>query len=259
MGLTADDFLAPKSRKPNKGGNARMNVLVDYNNVRQADRRFGPAFVVDKIMDALGPDRIGSSAKVHVRLYDGWYDERSLTRLAQRVSAEVQAKSPFTKAFPIGTITTKVLVTVELADCLMAIPRQTMLHTFRTDIHADDIVFRHPQTAGCIVPTCPLIAAHQFLQQHRCPSADCRITPEALVHREQQKLVDTMLAVDLLTCHIAAQREVAVVSSDDDLWPAIKLATHFGVQVFHVHTIPNRKTPPIYSRTAGSGYVQLNL
>ena len=57
-----------------------MDVLVDYNNLREVDRRRGPLFVIDKILNALGPARIGSTGRMRIRLYDGWYNQLTLTR-----------------------------------------------------------------------------------------------------------------------------------------------------------------------------------
>ena len=164
-----------------------------------------------------------------------------------------------TKTFTDGTTTTKVLVAIELAYGLLCAPADRMWHTFRPNIHAGDIVFRHPNKAGCKDPACPLLSAHEFLQKHRCPKGGCLITPEAILQRDEQKLVDTMLATDLLTCYYQSNREVAVVTSDDDIWPAIRFALTLGVQVFHIHTIPGRQTPSMYCRKAGTNYVQLQL
>jgi uncharacterized LabA/DUF88 family protein len=80
-----------------------------------------------------------------------------------------------------------------------------------------------------------------------------------LLYRTEQKLVDTMIAADLFALHLQSSRRIAVVTSDDDLWPPIKLLLQLGVQVFHIHTIPGRRTPQFYCRNAGTDYIQLEL
>jgi hypothetical protein len=236
-----------------------MYVLVDHNNVRLADRRRGPIYLVDRILDALTPNRLTGVSHVRVRLYDGWYNQQTLTRLAQDVSTAVQASTPRTKNFTDGESTISVVVGTELAYGLLCAPADRIWHTFRPNVHAGDIVFHHPGKAGCNNPLCPLVAASEFLRNSRCPMAGCRITPEALVHRMEQKLVDAMIAADLLTCYHQGSRSVVVVTSDDDLWPSIKCSLRFGMQIIHVHTIPGRRTPSMYCKNAGTGYVQLQL
>ena len=68
-----------------------------------------------------------------------------------------------------------------------------------------------------------------------------------------------MIAADLFALHLQSSRKLAVVTSDDDLWPPIKLMLQLGVQVFHIHTHPNRRTPSHYCHNAGAGYSQLEL
>jgi len=237
-----------------------MNVLVDYNNVIEIHRRRGVVFIVDKILEALREARRLPTARLDVRLYDGWYDQQTLTRRAQEVSAQAQSSFPMTRKFSDGTTTQTIVVKVELAYSLLCAPAQHLWHTFRSSIHAGDVIFRHPSTVGCADAACPLIAAHRFLQNRRCPAAGCKITPEALLHRAEQKLVDTMMATDLFAIfHQQLFREVAIVSSDDDLWPPIKLLLQLGLRVIHIHTASDRTTPAMYSRNAGTNYVQLHL
>jgi uncharacterized LabA/DUF88 family protein len=236
-----------------------MDILVDYNNVPETARKKGPVFVVDKIIAALGSQHIGDSRRVSVRLYDGWYENRTPTRLAQRVATEVLANNPMTRTLSDGTTERTVLVNTELAYSLRSAPAQHLWHTFRQSIHAGNVKFRHPSTSGCNDPDCLLIAAHQFLLHKRCPRHECKLTPEALIQRSEQKLVDTMMAADLFSLYLQSLRQAVVVTSDDDLWPAIRLVLQLGVQVFHIHTMPGRRTPQFYSQYAGPGYTQLEL
>ena len=66
-----------------------------------------------------------------------------------------------------------------------------------------------------------------------------------------------MLAADVFfNVHERVQR-IAVVSSDDDVWPAISTALQFGVNVVHVHTEKGRTTKPVYLHVGGAQYVQI--
>lgn len=49
-----------------------------------------------------------------------------------------------------------------------------------------------------------------------------------------QKLVDTVLTADLIQVSPPASTQIAVVTSDDDLWPGIYTALSQGATVHHV-------------------------
>lgn len=56
-----------------------------------------------------------------------------------------------------------------------------------------------------------------------------------------------MLTADLIHLAKNGQQELAVVSSDDDLWPGIQMALLAGAHVIQVHTRSGRPTPLAYS------------
>ncbi len=236
-----------------------MDILVDYNNVPEIQRRRGAMFVVDKIVNALGSAHLAHTQRVSFRLYDGWYENQSPTRRAQQVAAEVQQQTPRAITLGCGLEQTKIIVNVELAYSLKAAPAQHIWHTYRPRYYPGDVKFRDPRTAGCSDPDCPLVAMYRLFQDRHCPQAGCELTPEAFLYRSEQKLVDTMMAADLFSLHLQSSKEIVVVTSDDDLWPAIKLVLQLGIRVFHIHTLPGRRTPPFYCRSAGSDYIQLEL
>jgi uncharacterized LabA/DUF88 family protein len=79
-----------------------------------------------------------------------------------------------------------------------------------------------------------------------------------LIKREQ-KLVDVMLACDLL--HLVETRPsefVVIVTSDQDLWPAIRQVFEKTTLVIHIHT-KRQQTPLYYSRSIGTRYTELML
>lgn len=236
-----------------------LEVLVDYNNVREADRRKGVVFVVDKIVQALGTKHVGKTQRILVRLYDGWYEERTLTHKAQDVAAEILAHMPMTIALDDAVEQRKVLVNAELAYSLKSAPAQHIWHTYRPTYYAGDVRCCDPRTIGCSDPQCPLLGMYRLFQQHNCPTPGCNVTPGVLLYRGQQKLVDTMIAVDMFALQLQSARTLAIVTSDDDLWPAIKLVLQLGVYVLHIHTISDRSTPAMYCGNAGAGYFQLHL
>ena len=75
--------------------------------------------------------------------------------------------------------------------------------------------------------------------------------------RDEQKLVDSMLVVDLVHFSETVTEPLVVVSADDDLWPGIRFALLRGASVIHVvprhgHTGRNR-----YRRLETQTYSQI--
>ena len=68
-----------------------------------------------------------------------------------------------------------------------------------------------------------------------------------VLQKWEQKLVDTMLVSDLIFLATRGERDLVVVSSDDDIWPGIRTALQLGARVTQVHT-GGRETPADYTR-----------
>lgn len=80
---------------------------------------------------------------------------------------------------------------------------------------------------------------------------------ELILERQRQKLVDTMLAVDLLYLGTVSDEPIAIVTSDDDLMPPIIQAVYNGAKVLHLHTIAGRSTPAHYAPTQTNLYIEV--
>lgn len=73
-----------------------MDVLVDYYNIPEQERRKGVPYVVDRIMATMVPNHVDDRhRRVDIRLYGGWYEERSLTRDAQQIERALSAQYGF--------------------------------------------------------------------------------------------------------------------------------------------------------------------
>lgn len=236
-----------------------MDILVDYSNVRPADRSRGPTFVVDKIIAALGLVLLAPYSRIAIRFYDGWYENNTLTRRAQEVSAALLKDFPAPRTITDGSATKTLVVNVELAYSLKIDPSNHLWHTYRPKGTPRSLSCGHPTAAGCTVTPCELLSTHTFLSTKKCPAATCTITPENLISRSEQKLVDAMLFADLYYHHLQKTPKVAVVSSDDDMWPAIRTLLDLGVHVVQLHTVPGHSTPAFYSRGPRPTYTELHL
>ena len=67
-----------------------------------------------------------------------------------------------------------------------------------------------------------------------------------------------MLVADLI--HLSASPQgVGVVSSDDDIWPGIRMALSAGASIFHIHSKKGQGTPEFYQGRLPSTYREFHL
>jgi hypothetical protein len=80
-----------------------------------------------------------------------------------------------------------------------------------------------------------------------------------MLTRPQQKLVDTMITVDAIYLAQSDPHLLCIVSSDDDLWPAIRTTVLLGRPTIHLHTKAGRRTPGYYATGSGVLYLESDL
>lgn len=237
-----------------------MIVLVDYNNLLENDRRKGVNFVVDRIVSALDPAHLKPYRRVAFRLYDGWYEGQTPTRNAQAISAEVQKDFPATRKFSDTSGQYSLIVNVELAYSLRCDPGAHIWHTYRPQTNSNHkLNCSQPFDAGCSITPCVLSGLPDLVSSGQCPASGCPVTFDSLITRAGQKMVDSMIMSDMFFCHLNSLAEIAIVTSDDDLWPTIRMLLIRGMKIFHVQTHPARTIRRMYTQGIGSNYVQLSL
>lgn len=236
-----------------------MDVLVDYYNLPQHQRRKGVVHVVDRMVSAIVPDHVGTGeGRIDLRLYGGWYEGQTRTRDAETIVAALREHYP--TMLGDRTRQRKITVNVDLAYSMKCDPANHLWYTLRPRTSLRGIEFPNPSSVGCrLADRCPLRPGYEFLALGVCPDQGCEVMVPQAMKRREQKLVDTMLAADVFFNAYRRERRIAVVSSDDDLWPAIRTALQLGVEVIHVHTLKGYSTKPSYIREAGAGYVQVHL
>ncbi len=226
-------------------------VLLDYYNIPSIHRQRGAKRIVQRILDTLGAKILADSklSVLRIRFYGGWYGKASLSKHGQKLVAEL---NEIPTHWGVGTHREilRLRIQAELAGSMLVDPAHHILHTLRRGtppIHeVRPLPFR-----GCIEPTaCSLAPVEALVVQRNCPAGSCSTPISAVFPRpKQQKLVDTMIVSDLIYLACTTRRPVVVVSTDDDLWPGIRTALHFGLPIHHIHT-GNRTTPAIYASTA---------
>jgi len=240
-----------------------MNVLIDYDNVGRSERTKGLRHIVETVFSRLPPNLLHRGAAASVRLYGGWYKQRRMSKVAERLNDEI--KRSFPTVVPVrphgpGQNRTR----VELARSLAIDPKTILSHTYRPRAAPTNLRPKHLPFRRCTQKNnCPLRAVHDLLRDNSCPNALCPVTVADTMSRPEQKLVDTMLAVDIVHAASVGRGDLVVVTTDDDLWPGIRMALYLGARVHHVHPRRHRRTPRYYSDTVAiemaDNYTQYSL
>ena len=192
-------------------------------------------------------------------LYGGWFEGISVTRRAQKLAAQL-ASFPVPVSVTDGSNAHPLIAAAEFATGLLPEPRVFLTHTFRPRSGVAGISCAAPPFTGCVLPGgCAIASVYGLVAAGQCPEPGCPVIQESLLSRAEQKLVDTLLVADLLHLAHANQDPIAVVSTDDDMWPGIRLALLQGTPIFHIHPVPRRQTPSHYLVALPAGYNQATL
>lgn len=223
-----------------------MEILVDYDNLDSQVTRNGVWPLCTRISTVIASKRETAPERCRVRLYGGWYDGSQLTRLAQRLGADINREFPGTMKWQSGGKVTSCLTQAELAVSLQVEPRRHLFHTFRTRTFCAQLICQSEVFDDCREDWCPMREVEAFLRERRCPGSNCTVRQEDVLRRGEQKLIDTMITSDLIFLTTQGQKDLVVVSSDDDIWPGIRTAVELGARVTVVHT-GRRALPADYS------------
>ena len=215
-----------------------MIILIDYDNLDQLERRRGILHVISRLLDVLGSRRRVWERRVDCRLYGGWLDEGASSRSAESLVPDLRRDFP--RSVPVtGAGFRSVLVHVELARSLACDPTVVLTHTYRRRSFPRSLRCEAAPFPGCAIPSaCPVAGLDPFIRNGRCPIDDCPAEPRTVLARAEQKLVDSMLVIDLVHFAETTDQPLVVVSADDDLWPGIRFVLLRGARVIHV--IPRR-------------------
>lgn len=234
-----------------------LDILVDYDNISRVDRNFGLDFVVDKVLTTLSAQHLQPFHRATFRLYGGWYRKQRLTRYAQQVAASALASFPTVKTVVDGGASSKLIVNVELAYSINVNPSFHLFHTYRPRQGHGGISCSNPSRL-CSTSGCRMADTYAAFNNNCCPDPGCSVDTGRLFSRNEQKLVDSMVVADIFHAVSSGARAIAVVSSDDDMWPGIMTAVEFGIRVFHVRTRPG-PVKNFYSGGMSRKYTSLTL
>ena len=182
------------------------------------------------------PTLTGTAGECEVRLYGGWYEDQVMTSRAQEVSVSMQDEFP--AIIRVNTIENNICIikaVAQLALSLLEEPNHHLFSTYRRKGKPNNIRVETPQSIGCVNGGCLLPYAKNLLKTGRCTTAGCLIDCDSLVYRHEQKIVDTMLACDLLYLGRQNYDQLLIVSDDDDFLPPIRTVILQGAKVIRVN------------------------
>lgn len=230
-----------------------MIVLVDYDNLRLGRRTL--SHFVARLLDGVGTKRCLGERSMRCRLYGGWYDGNRLSSGAQRLAGEMQDVFPRRMRISDGSRVVRMRVTMEFARSLIG-DTALLTHTYRRRSLPTGLKCATPPFRECARPTdCVIDGLAPFVNRSECPHPQCRVTPRDVLRRSEQKLVDSMIVVDLVRLGQAGSELIVLVSSDDDMWPGLRAALLHNARVLHV----SARTPPQYKSLTTQGYSRINI
>lgn len=223
-----------------------MKVLVDYDNVPVSVSRQGLIYLADRILTRIST-ATSPTENLDFRLYGGWDRNNQLTHQAQTLATQLRSQFPRILK-PAGK---PCHINMQLAESLDSIPGKRFPNTWRIE-PARRLRSFMPSQVACRASTCPLDPIASFINTERCPTNGCAAKPNVLLSQEQQKIVDTLLVADLIHFAHSSPDPVALVSSDDDMWPGILSALRNGATVIHIQTGTFNQRSPYLTKTSGS-------
>lgn len=197
------------------------------------------------------------STHSEIRFYGGWYEHGNITKLAQDLSAQISGCFPTSIRNPYNGY--HILVSATMAYSLFITPREHLYDTYRRRCYPNNLRFNNPKQLGCADKNCSLHTIYEFLISGSCRGQTCHLTPQDIIYKGEQKLVDTMISCDMYYLNQTQEQQIVLVSSDDDFWPCIRTSLVMGKKVLHIHTHPSRPTPVGYSQYATTNYRQIHL
>jgi|SRR5581483_5288461 len=233
-----------------------MLLFIDYDNIEQSERRLGLDHILRKAVSLIDYPLLNLSS-VRARLYGGWYEGGTLTRQAQNLAAELRGISPVRYISPYASV--PILVRGELATSILAAPRALINNTFRRRGFPRNLRCERRPWLSCVDNSrCPLIVMERFLDNDYCDTAGCSVRPNSILHKEEQKVVDSMIVADLIQSATESAAVLAVVSRDDDIWPGLFMASKGAQALIHISTSRAARVPAYYGSLSAPPYRRVN-
>jgi hypothetical protein len=165
---------------------------------------------------------------INIRLYGGWYSQSVLTQKASSILGVIQNS----KIFPIIDLVNKIKIdgTIDLSSTLIEFPEYIFDNTLKEKKGLGRIKLnKDADTAICAANTgsCPGRTLRNMAKSYdkNCPVSSCVGTNSSIFVSQQQKMVDTLIACDLITvARMTETKECYLLSDDVDHIPSLMLS-----------------------------------
>ena len=207
------------------------HLLIDYYNLPQKLLNAGVESILkqlESMIDATSTD----TEDMFVRLYGGWYTDRGLSRDGTVLSQGISRTFPLVSKLPAGVRR----IHCEIASSLIRLRGELFVATVR-EARGFERLMRSLNPQHCTLkPSCTIQGVVHW-SRGGCPEPGCPVLAHEAFITQQQKLVDILIACDLLALAEAGNASrVLLVSEDDDFIPALLQARSLGADVWHVRT-----------------------
>lgn len=205
-------------------------VLIDYDNFFGSDFSKISAVQMEfsfKELVLLCENEFSNFDSVQIRLYGGWYKETSFTKIASEVQQLLRHVDVFPKVSPKGIINGS----VELATALHIKPDFVWGYTYKETQGVKRIRINHDCADDLCKDNraaCPKYLLYKFTdsKERKCGVEGCENLQKNVFKGAEQKMVDTLIACDVIS---ASEDEavigVLIISDDQDHLPSLALAS----------------------------------
>lgn len=205
-----------------------LYIFVDHDNYEYKNNNLDIFSFIRNIIDSLD-DNIKCYNSIKVRFYGGWYIDEKLTVKAHKVIEQCEKQEKFYK----------IPVYYDIAKSLLLDENIFLFNTYREKsfpyfIKIEDF------SQYCDESDCLLKEVKSLFKKGKCPR--CGKDIRQIIYYSQQKLVDTMMTCDLIHRSQQGDKEVVLVSSDDDFIPCMHLLLFNGTHVYHFNTFERRES-----------------
>lgn len=215
-----------------------VNVLLDFYNVVNdaAATVSSVTFIVDKLLSSVLKEE--EACEFNVRLYGGW-DEASYNDGSEDASGGKFVLSSCAADVirrlgnePSSRYKTKHRIRISLARSLFSFPKLNYVGTYRPKQLSYKLVLSSKDSFCCAAAREHYDFLKTAVSKRRCHH--CR-APIRFLKSSEQKIVDTLMSMDVLSFSKCVDDSVlVVVSDDDDFIPAIFQVVIDGRRIIHM-------------------------
>lgn len=210
----------------------KIFLLIDFDNIFKkplssySTEEF-ELIIKDIIRDVLSLNQVPSEIKI--RFYGGWFKEEILTSRASLLQQMISSIS----IFPIIKESIRIKGDIELATSIYYFPTYIWTNTFKEKQGIPRVRINHeklPEWCSSNRDQCPAFLLNRFTAKkgRLCHNDNCEVKNSEVFTGIEQKMVDTMLACDLITFSQESDIEAVCLFSDDlDLLPPLGFSSIF--------------------------------